>query len=137
MQVYAQVVCSKQRTHETALLNVLTGLLTCRAVCTGDIAGLQVCMLSKYLNWGLNLLALIASQWPMHQVQVKIFSLKVLDSLLASLPDTSVVRVVQLAGDPHILSRNLDFLEDAGERLAHSIFVAVGRRSVDVSACMQ
>lgn len=47
-----------------------------------------------YLDGGLNLLAFVACQRPMHQVQVQVVNLEILDSLLASLPDTAMVWVV-------------------------------------------
>lgn len=66
----------------------------------------------------------------MHQVQVQILCLQILDSLLTSLSDTAMVRVVKLASDPHILPTYFALLEDVGKRLAHCILVTVSRRAV-------
>ena len=66
----------------------------------------------------------------MHQVQVQILCLQVLDGLLTGLSDTAMVRVVELASNPHILPSDFALLEDAGKRLAHGILIAVRRRAV-------
>ena len=66
----------------------------------------------------------------MHQVQVQILCLQVLDGLLTGLSDTAMVRVVELAGNPHILPSYFALLEDAGKRLAHCILITVRRRAV-------
>ncbi len=66
----------------------------------------------------------------MHQVQVQILCLQVLDGLLTGLSDTAMVRVVKLASDPHILPSYFALLENVGKRLAHCILITVSRRAV-------
>ena len=89
------------------------------------------------LDGGLNLLALVACQRPVHQVQVQVFSLQLLDGLLASLSDTAMVRIVQLASDPDILSRYFPLLEDIAECFPDYVLISVCRRTIDMPVSMQ
>jgi len=85
---------------------------------------------SPHLDGWLHCLALVACQRPVHQVQVQILCLQVLNGLLTGLSDTAVVRIVKLASNPHIFPSYFALLEDAGKRLAHHILVTVRRRAV-------
>ena len=81
------------------------------------------------------MLSLVASQRPVHEVQIQVFCLKIFDSLLTCFPNPAMVGVVQLACDPQIFPGDLAFLVDVCECLTHHILVAISRRTVDVPAC--
>jgi len=67
-----------------------------------------------------------------HEVQIQVLCLQVLDGLLTSISDTPMVGVVQLAGDPNILPGHFALLEDVGKALANHVLVAICRRTIDV-----
>lgn len=90
------------------------------------------------LDWRVNCWALVACDRPVHQVLIKVFTLKVFDGFLACFPGIIrlVVRVVQLGSQPHVFSADFALFQDASQGFADHVLVAIVRSTVDMPAFM-
>lgn len=88
------------------------------------------------LDGGFYSLALVASERPVHMVHIKVFTLKVLDSLLACLPHLlwGVVRVVQFSSNPYIFPADFPLFQYFREGFANPFLVSIVAGAVKMSA---
>lgn len=90
-----------------------------------------------HFDWRFQCLAFVACEKPVHQLLIQIFTLKVFNGFLACIPNIirRVIRVVQLAGHPHVFPADFALFQDTSKAFANHFLVAVVRSTVEMPAC--
>jgi len=76
------------------------------------------------------------ANWPVHEVEINVSSLQVLQGLLQNVNCIDVGEREELSGDEDVFSLVLAFSEDFGESLANHLVVLIENGGVDVSVAV-